>query len=72
MADRPSCLDRETAPVDDLLRAAEITGASWARAGLDVHARIRERARFWPGGRTGRLKLILAALDGARRAGGAQ
>jgi hypothetical protein len=56
--------------VDHLIRAAEMTGEMWARHGYDVNQRIRDHAPFWPGGRTGRLRLILAALKGAQRAGG--
>jgi hypothetical protein len=56
--------------IDLLCEAAELQGEAWARLGFDVNQRIRQHARFWPGDRRDRVRLILAALDGARRAGG--
>jgi hypothetical protein len=55
---------------DAALRRAERQGERWALAGLDVHRKVREHAPHWPGDRAQRIRLILAALDGARRAGG--
>ncbi len=53
-----------------LLPAAELVGEVLAARGGDVHRLIREAARGWPGGRRQRMMLTLAALEGARRAGG--
>jgi hypothetical protein len=58
----------EAARIDALIRVAELCGESWARAGHDVHALIREHSRHWPGGRTGKVRLTLAVLAGAQRA----
>jgi hypothetical protein len=59
-------------PVDHLIATAELCGEMWQRAGYDAHERIREHSRHWPGGRTGRLRLIAAALAGAKRVGRAK
>jgi hypothetical protein len=55
---------------EDALRRAEFQARAWARAGLDVQRKLREHAPHWPGDRALKVRLIMAALDGARRAGG--
>jgi hypothetical protein len=57
-------------PIDHMVPIAELMGETWARHGYHVQTMIREHVRSWPGARTGRLRLIAACLEGARRAGG--
>jgi hypothetical protein len=56
--------------IGPLLPAAEMMGRLWAVQGLDVHAKLRESIASWPGDRRGKVRLRLAALEGARRAKG--
>jgi hypothetical protein len=56
--------------IDRLIPIAELMGETWAQHGYHVQTMIREHVRSWPGGRTGRVRLIAACLEGARRAGG--
>jgi hypothetical protein len=53
--------------IDVLCRAAELQGEMWARTGCDVHARLRRHAPGWPGDRSEKMRLILAALAAGRR-----
>ena len=58
--------------IDHLIPMAEHQGKLWARHGFDATALIREHSRYWPGGRAGKVRIILAPPDGARRAGGSR
>jgi hypothetical protein len=61
---------QDPANVGPLIPSAELMGRLWAVQGLDVHARLRESIASWPGDRRGKVRLRLAALDGANRAKG--
>jgi hypothetical protein len=56
--------------IDNFCWRAALQGEAWARLGFDVNQRIRQHAPFWPGSRQDRVRLILATLEGAKRAGG--
>jgi hypothetical protein len=61
---------QDATDVGPLLPAAELMGKIWQQTGRDVQAELRRAVASWPGDRRGKVRLRLAALEGARRARG--
>jgi hypothetical protein len=55
-----------------LVRVAEMMGASWSRAGLDVQHELRRHAPHWPGCPRMKTRLIAACQSGASRRDGSR